>query len=138
MRALIRTERALIVPSFFPWSPLLSECMPRYKSHSACWFGMEECLPRVHSSILYRCCCTNVYGLQVPLLLGLVHSGPRLVVASGTLIMATGPALCSPLNGVGWVGSKPHFLAELGLLNQKPTWKVLSGAKLASGSKPKI
>src|SRR5277367_3696720 len=78
------------------------------------------------------------YGLQLPSSLGLVHSGPRLVLASGTLIIATGPALCSPLNGVGWVESNPHFDAVFGLLNQKPTWKVLSGVRAASGSKPKI
>ena len=41
-------------------------------------------------------------------MLGLVHSGPNLVVAFGTLIMATGPALCSPLNGVGLVTSNPQ------------------------------
>src|ERR1700687_5745358 len=54
--------------------------------------------------------------------------------------MATGPALCSPLNGVGLVVSKvqPFRLASFGSLNQKPTWKVLVGVKDASGSKPKI
>jgi hypothetical protein len=36
---------------------------------------------------------------------GLVQSGPK-PSFSGTLIMANGPALCSPLNGVGLVGSK--------------------------------
>src|SRR5882724_8332832 len=35
-----------------------------------------------------------------------VQSGPKPVLASGTLSMANGPALCSPLNGVGLVGSK--------------------------------
>jgi hypothetical protein len=37
---------------------------------------------------------------------GFVQSGPKPVSASGTLSMANGPALCSPLNGVGLVGSK--------------------------------
>src|SRR5216684_5929134 len=76
-----------------------------------------------------------LYGLQVPLLFGLVQSGPRSVCASGTLIIATGPALCSPLNGVGCVTSKvqPFLLASFGSLNQNPTWKVLVGARAASG-----
>ena len=51
-------------------------------------------------------------------------------------IMAFGPALCSPLNGVGV--RKPHAEASFGLLNQKPTWKVLIGARPTAGSKPKI
>jgi hypothetical protein len=51
--------------------------------------------------------------------LGLRHSGPRPVVAFGTLIIATGPAWCSPLNGVKPVN--PHGAASAGLLNQKPT-----------------
>src|SRR3954451_24561455 len=54
---------------------------------------------------------------------------------------ATGPALCSPLNGVGLVTSKtqPSTFASLGLLNQNPTWNVLIGLGLLwSGSKPKI
>jgi hypothetical protein len=41
--------------------------------------------------------------------------------------MAKGPALCSPLNGVGLVGSKWHVgraAASWGLSNQKPKWKV--------------
>jgi hypothetical protein len=50
-------------------------------------------------------------------LLGLVQSGPSPVTESGTLIMAAGPALCSPLNGVGLVTSKPHAAASWGLLN---------------------
>jgi hypothetical protein len=52
---------------------------------------------------------------------GLVHSGPRPVLASGRLIIATGPDLCSPLNGFGFVGSKPQSFAALGSSNQKPT-----------------
>src|SRR5262249_40565942 len=43
------------------------------------------------------------YGLQETGVLdrsGLTHSGPRLVSARGRLIMASGPALCSPLKGV--------------------------------------
>jgi len=36
---------------------------------------------------------------------GFVQSGPKPSFA-GTLSMANGPALCSPLNGVGLVGSK--------------------------------
>ncbi len=55
--------------------------------------------------------------------------------------MAKGPALCSPLNGVGLVGSKWQLgraAASRGLSNQKPTWNVFVGAKCTSGSKPKI
>jgi hypothetical protein len=40
--------------------------------------------------------------------LGLRQRGPRLVVASGTLIIALGPAFCSPLNGVGALTLNPH------------------------------
>src|SRR5262249_47560267 len=40
---------------------------------------------------------------------------------SGRLMNAKGPALCSPLNGVGLVTSKPHCAASFGSLNQKPT-----------------
>src|ERR1700693_5979683 len=83
--------------------------------------------PRVHA-----------HGLQLKgaLEVGLRHRGPRSVVASGTLSIASGPAMCSPLKGV--VPVKPHAAASAGLLNQKPTWKVLVGARVASGSKPKI
>ena len=52
-----------------------------------------------------------------------MHSGPSLVCGSGTLIMARGPALCSPLKGVNFVGSlagKPQAAASFGLLNQNP------------------
>src|SRR5262252_9357318 len=83
----------------------------------------------------------NAYGLQVAgwvEVLGLRHNGPNPVVALGTLIIAFGPARCSPLNGVGLVGSKPHALASLGLLNQNPTWKVLVKNSDTAGSKPKI
>lgn len=69
---------------------------------------------------------------------GLAQSGPRPVSASGTLIIAKGPARCSPMHGVGLVASKPHAAASCGLLNQTPTWKVLVGGRLASGSNPKI
>src|SRR5215471_12513945 len=84
------------------------------------------------------------YGLQLiglVFLLGLVHSGPRLVVAFGTLMKATGPALCSPLKGVGLLTLKTHpsTFASFGLLNQNPTWNVLIGLGLLwSASKPKI
>src|SRR5215469_15726747 len=81
------------------------------------------------------------YGLQVAGWvdkLGLRHNGPRFVVALGKLIMASGPALCSPLNGVGWVTSKPQVAASFGLLNQNPTWKVFVGERPTAGSKPKI
>jgi|SRR6516162_975647 len=47
-------------------------------------------------------------ALQVPGVVEsfwLVQRGPKPAL-SGTLIMANGPALCSPLNGVGLVGSK--------------------------------
>jgi hypothetical protein len=46
--------------------------------------------------------------------LGLRQRGPRLVVASGTLIIALGPALCSPLNGV--VGIKKWQIVPLAKL----------------------
>src|SRR6516164_10250830 len=69
---------------------------------------------------------------------GAVHSGPSCVSALGREIMALGPALCCPLNGVGLVTSKPQASASLGLLNQKPTWKVFVGSRLAAGSNPKI
>ena len=39
-------------------------------------------------------------------LFGLVQRGPKPLLASGTLIIANGPALCSPLNGVGLAESK--------------------------------
>src|ERR1700733_9847710 len=54
---------------------------------------------------------------------GSVQSGPSLVCGSGTLIMARGPALCSPLKGVNLVGSlagKPQAAASFELLNQNP------------------
>jgi len=63
---------------------------------------------------------TAFQGWQVPPGPGCVHSGPSPVVALGRLIMARGPALCSPLNGVGWVTSNPHAAASCGSLNQKP------------------
>src|SRR5215831_10543600 len=84
------------------------------------------------------------YGLQLIGFVssfGLVHNGPRLVFASGTVMKATGPALCSPLNGVGLVTSNTHpsTFASLGLLNQNPRWNVLIGFGLLwSGSNPKI
>ena len=36
--------------------------------------------------------------------MGSVQRGPKRVVTSEVLIMASGPALCSPLNGVGLMG----------------------------------
>ncbi len=69
---------------------------------------------------------------------GLRQSGPRPEFSFGTLVIAAGPALCSPLNGVGCVASKPQGAAVWGLLNQKPMWNVFVGARLTSGSKPKI
>src|SRR5215831_6662534 len=84
------------------------------------------------------------YGLQLMgsvSSFGSVHNGPRLVFESGTVINATGPALCSPLNGVGLVTSNVHpsTFASLGLLNQNPRWNVLIGLGLLwSGSNPKI
>src|SRR5664279_4643823 len=49
--------------------------------------------------------------------------------------MATGPALCSPLKGVGFDVSKvqPFLLASFGSLNQKPTWKLLVGGQCHIG-----
>src|ERR1700722_4689922 len=58
---------------------------------------------------------------------GLVQSGPRPAGSTGTEIIASGPALCSPLNGVGLLTSNPQGCASFGLLNQKPKWKVLVG-----------
>src|SRR6476469_591940 len=49
---------------------------------------------------------------------------------------ASGPALCSPLNGV--LPVNPHGAASAGSLNQKPTWNVLVGGRLVAASKPKI
>ena len=65
-------------------------------------------------------------GLQLPGCSGSgsVQSGPNCVAGSGALIIAKGPALCSPLNGVNWVGSSagnPQSAASFGLLNQNPT-----------------
>src|SRR5205807_8355211 len=82
----------------------------------------------------------RVYGLQPLGLLesGSEHSGPRPVLAFGRLMNATGPAWCSPLNGVNMPCGKPHGTASAGSLNQKPTWNVFVGARLTSGSKPKI
>src|SRR6516164_2315532 len=97
-----------------------------------------------------RCAVRRLYGLQLivlPEICGFEHKGPRPVVPSGTLIIASGPAFWSPLNGVRLVGSKPHAAASCGLSNQKPTWNVwvgaTSGAPVAepgcgSASKPKI
>ena len=54
-------------------------------------------------------------------LFGSVQTGPKCVVRSDVLIMAKGPALCSPLKGVGFAGSKPQATTSCGSLNQKPT-----------------
>lgn len=64
--------------------------------------------------------------------------GPRLGSESGKEIMALGPALCCPLNGVGLFALKPQVAASFGLSNQKPTCSVFLGNKLVAGSKPKI
>src|SRR5262249_21599654 len=73
---------------------------------------------------------------------GLRQSGPRPLTESGRLIMARGPAWCSPLNGVtvGAVapGSHPRSKGTCGSLNQKPTWKGLVGSRPTTGSTPKI
>jgi hypothetical protein len=55
---------------------------------------------------------------------GCVQSGPSPVLASGVLIIASGPALCSPLKGVGFCGLKPQATASAGSSNQKPTLKA--------------
>ena len=73
--------------------------------------------------------------------MGSVQSGPNFVVWFEPLIMAKGPALCSPLKGVGFFGSKwqvGNAAASSGLLNQKPKWKVFVGGSFTSGSNPKI
>src|SRR5689334_1524738 len=107
------------VPRAAMWETRLSEAhLPRLLSGAAIAYGWQR------AGVTERS--------------GLLHSGPRLVVASGRLIIASGPARCSPLKGVGWVTSKPQAAASCGLLNQKPTWNVLVGARLTSGSKPKI
>jgi len=36
------------------------------------------------------------------------------VLASGVLIIASGPALCSPLKSVGFAASKPQAVAPFG------------------------
>src|SRR5437763_16010795 len=81
----------------------------------------------------------SAHGLQLKVTLleiGSVQSGPRLVVASGRVTNASGPAWCSPLNGV--VPVKPQFAASAGLLNQKPMWNVFVGGRATSLSTPKI
>src|SRR3954447_21710600 len=55
---------------------------------------------------------------SVVLPVGLVQSGPSPAGATGSEIIANGPAWCSPLNGVGLLTSKPHGAASSGLLNQ--------------------
>jgi len=61
---------------------------------------------------------------------GETQSGPRFVAATGIEIIASGPARCSPLNGVGLFTSNPQDLASSGLLNQNPTWYVLTGGSI--------
>src|SRR5689334_512016 len=81
------------------------------------------------------------YGWQwnlPPLETGLVHSGPSPVLAFGRVMKATGPALCSPLNGVGTSVVLLHGWASATLLNQNPTCSVWVGARPTSGSKPNI
>jgi hypothetical protein len=74
---------------------------------------------------------------------GETQSGPRFVAATGIEIIASGPAWCSPLNGVGVLTSKPQDAASLGMLNQNPTWYVFTGGSITvpsaflSPSKPK-
>lgn len=66
----------------------------------------------------------NPYSLHTkadPCLRGPVHNGPRFVTELGSEIIALGPAFCSPLKGVGFVGSNPQATASSGLLNQNPT-----------------
>src|ERR1700722_11776352 len=70
-------------------------------------------------SLCKRWSAEPVQGLQTPgVLEGFRHRGPRFT-ALGTLIIALGPALCSPLNGV--VPVKPQAVASAELLNQIPT-----------------
>src|SRR4051812_21019657 len=82
----------------------------------------------------------RAHGLQVKAppapATGSVHSGPSAVLASGRVTKASGPAWCSPLNGVTPVN--PQGCASVGLLNQKPRWNVLVGARPTSLSTPKI
>src|SRR5262245_13953070 len=83
----------------------------------------------------------EAYGLQLGgfvVSFGSVHRGPRWLPAWGRLIMANGPAWCSPLKGVAFRGLKPHLTTSCGLLNQNPTWKVLVGGSPVSASNPKI
>ena len=47
------------------------------------------------------------------------------MVASGTLIMALGPAFCSPLNGIGLVMSNPHGAASSGIIEPNPDGKSM-------------
>src|SRR5215831_15053910 len=54
---------------------------------------------------------SSAYGLQRTgdvEVSGLLHKGPSCVSGSGTLIIAKGPAICSPLNGVGLFTLKPQ------------------------------
>src|SRR5689334_10723792 len=65
-----------------------------------------------------------------------MHSGPRCEWGFGLLMNASGPAFCSPLNGVvGGLAMQP--LASAALSNQKPTWNACVGFT-EPGSKPKI
>ena len=59
--------------------------------------------------------------------IGSVQSGPRLVVRLGRVTKASGPAWCSPLNGVAPVN--PQRCASAGLLNRKPRWNVFVGGE---------
>jgi hypothetical protein len=58
---------------------------------------------------------------------GDVQRGPRFAGGTGNEIIAKGPALCSPLNGVGLEALNPQGTASCGLLNQNPTWNVFVG-----------
>ncbi len=65
--------------------------------------GRPFIAPPLHGS------ASNQFALQlagVVELFELLQSGPKPPLEAGTLSIANGPALCSPLNGVGLVGSK--------------------------------
>src|SRR5882724_7148849 len=95
-------------------------------------------LPNSNFSFAYNSNFSFAYGVQPPVPLGFAHNGPSLEVGFVRLIIATGPALCVALNGVGLLTSKPHAAASCGRSNQKPMWKACVAASLTSGSKPKM
>ena len=73
--------------------------------------------------------CASLRALSQKQPHGDVQSGPRFAGATGSDIIASGPALCSPLKGVGLEASNPHGTASWGLLNQNPRWNVLVGGR---------